>query len=52
MLLVHESLLEEQETEEYQAIPITFTPTPLSVATNTEIGSSIGPLVKAPRPAL
>lgn len=52
MWLVHESLLEEQETEEHQAIPITFTPIPPSVATNTEIASSIGPLLKAPRPAL
>lgn len=52
MLLVHESFLEKQETEEDQAIPITRTPIPLPVATNTEIAFSVHPLVKAPRPAL
>lgn len=52
MWLVRESLLEEQETEENQAIPITLTLIPLPVATNTEIASSISPLVKALRPGL
>ena len=52
MQLVHESLLEEQETEENQDIPMTLTPIPLQVAKNTEIASNISPLVKALRPVL